>query len=110
MPSVDRIKLGFENSLVRQNIKNTLGYAVKKRSGYYQDLKKTDERRGGIIDKFEMAGFIHIGRTLKEDTFSITKLGDAYYEELFGQFDYWAKRLLGALERLKNKIFNKGEK
>lgn len=107
MASVDKIKI--TNSFMRENIRNTLGYAVKKRNGYYDDLKMVDERRGETIDKFESAGFVHIGQTMKDSTFSITELGDEYYKDLFGSLNYWEKRISGALERFKNKIFKKGE-
>lgn len=110
MPLVDSIKLDIGNSFIRENARKTLGYAVKKRNGYYHDLKMIDERRGETIDKFEMAGFVHIGQTLNESTFCITELGDNYYKDLFGKLDFWGKRLSGILERFKNKIFRKGEK
>ena len=64
-----------------------------------------DERRGETIDSFELAGFVHIGQTLKERTFGITDLGDEYYKEVFGKFDYWSKRISGAWERIKSKMF-----
>ena len=99
MPSIDKINIW--NSGSRQNIRNTLGYAVRKRNGYYKDIKMIDERRGETIDSFELAGFVHIGQTLKERTFGITDLGDEYYKDVFGKFDYWGKRLSGWWDRIK---------
>lgn len=108
MPSINKINIW--NSESRQNIKEVLGYAVKKRNGYYHDLKMIDNRRGDTIDSFESAGFIHTGHTLKERTFGITSLGDEYYKDVFGSYDYYVKKLAGKLERLKNRIFNKESK
>ena len=99
MPSIDKINIW--NSASRQNIKNTLGYAVRKRHGYYKDIKMVDERRGDTLDSFESAGFVHIGQTLKERTFGITDLGDQYYKDVFGKFDYWGKRLAGLWDKIK---------
>ena len=108
MASVDKIKI--TNSFARENIRNTLGYAVKKRNGYYEDLRMIDERRGETIDKFQKAGFVHLGETLNESTFGITELGDEYYKDLFGSLNYWQQRISGAWERFKIKIFNKENK
>lgn len=102
MASVDKIRI--TSSFARENIKNTLGYAVKKRNGYYKDLKMVDERRGETIDKFEHAGLVKIGQIQEESTFGITEAGDEYYKDLFGKLNYWQKRISGAWERLKNKI------
>ena len=105
MASVDKIKI--TNSFARENIKKTLGYAVKKRNGYYEDLRMIDERRGDTIDKFNKAGFVNIDHAKKNSTFGITESGDEYYKDLFGSLNYWEKRISGALERFKNRIFNK---
>ena len=99
MPSIDKINLG--SSYARENIKNTLGYAVRKRRGYYKDIKMVDERRGDTLESFALAGFVHIGQTLKERTFGITDLGDEYYKDVFGTFDYWGKRLAGVWDKIK---------
>ena len=107
MPGIEQINIG--NSLRRRNIKKILGYAVKNRNGYYKDIKRVDEKRGVVVNSFEMTGFIHTGNTLKEKTYSITDLGDQYYKDVFGRYSYWGKRLSGALSRLKEKLFNKGE-
>ena len=103
MASIDKIRI--TSSFARENIKNTLGYAVKKRNGYYKDLKMVDERRGETIDKFEKAGFVQIGQSVNDSTFGITKQGDEYYKDLFGSLSYWQKRISGAWERLKTQIF-----
>ena len=108
MPSIDKINLW--NSASRQNIKELLGYAIKKRSGYYHDIKMIDERRGDTIDSFESAGFIHIGQTLKERTFGITELGEQYYRDVFGNYNFYCKKLAGKWERFKNRMFNKENK
>lgn len=107
MSSIDRVNLDLKNSFIRQNVKNTLGYVVKKRNGYYKDLKIVDDRRGETIDKFETAGFVHIGQTLNERTFDITKLGDDYYKDIFGKMDYWQKRLSGLWERIKADLIDR---
>ncbi len=104
MPSINKINIW--NSASRQNIKEVLGYAVKKRNGYYHDLKMIDERRGDTIDSFESAGFVHIGQTLKDRTFGITKLGDEYYKDVFGSYNYYSKLLAGKWERFKSKLFS----
>ena len=105
MAAVDKIKI--TNSFVRENIKNTLGYAVRKRNGYYKDIKMVDERRGDTVDKFELAGFLHIGQTLKERTFGITDLGDQYYKDVFGKLNYWGKRLSGIWDRVKADLIDR---
>lgn len=105
MAGIEKINIG--NSVKRNNIKNTLGYAVKNRRGYYDDIRWVDERRGETIDQFKSVGFINTGHTLKKETYSITELGDEYYKDVFGTFDYWNKRLAGALERFKEKLLKR---
>ena len=105
MPSIDKINIW--NSASRQNIQNTLGYAVRKRRGYYKDIKMVDERRGQTVDSFESVGFVHLGQTLKERTFGITKLGDEYYKDVFGKLDYWGKRLSGMWDRIKADLLDR---
>ena len=105
MSAIDKISI--KNSFVRENIKKTLGYAVRKRNGYYKDIKMIDERRGETLDSFELAGFVHIGQTLKERTFGITDLGDQYYKDVFGKFDYWGKRLSGMWDRIKADLLDR---
>ncbi len=100
-------KINLQNSLSRQNVKNVLGYAIKKRSGYYRDIKMVDDRRGSTVDSFELAGFLHIGQTMKERTFGITNLGEQYYKDVFGSYYYWVEKLSGKWERFKNKLFNR---
>lgn len=102
MTSIDKINIW--NTVSRQNIKEVLGYAVKKRNGYYNDLKMIDYRRGDTVDRFESAGFLHIGETLRERTFDITNFGDDYYKDVFGSYNYYSKILAGKWERFKNKI------
>ena len=89
MPGVNRI----------ENIKNVLGYAVKKRNGYYNQLRKIDEKSGDTIEQFKTIGLINTRHTLNSETYRITNLGDEYYKDLFGMFDYWKQRLSGKIER-----------
>ena len=99
MTGIEKINIG--NCRSRQNIKNLLGYAVKKRCGYYNDIRRVDERRGDTLEQFKSVGFINAGHTLKNETYSITNLGDEYYKDVFGRFDYWGKRLSGLWDRIK---------
>lgn len=80
-----------------QNIKSTLGYVVEKRSGYKSDLSRFSKP---LVDSFENVGFIHSGQTLKGRTYSITKLGDAYYRDLFGICDHLLKRTKGFISKI----------
>lgn len=82
-----------------QNIQNVLGYAVKNRRGYYKNLKKIDNRLGETLDEFKTIGFINTGHTLRSETYSITSLGDEYYKDLFGTWNYLGKRISGIFER-----------
>ena len=97
MPSINKINIW--NSASRENIKNTLGYAIRKRHGYYHDIRMIDERRGEVLDQFKTVGFINVGHTLKHETYSVTDLGDQYYKDVFGTFSYWYQKLYGNLER-----------
>lgn len=73
------------------NLKTSLGYIVKTRRGYQKDLPITKDE----IESFKMTGFINTGRTLREDTYSITKLADQYYTDVFGVISYLLKRIQG---------------
>ena len=75
-----------------ENLKATLGYIVEKRSGYKSDLVKFEN---SIVDSFERVGFIKSGQTLRERTYSVTNLGDAYYRDLFGWRNYIVRRVKG---------------
>ena len=92
MPSIQNVKLS--------DIKHILGYAVKNRRGYRHDIDYIDGKLGNNVDKFVNVGFIHSGQTLHHQTWSITELGDRYYRDLFGNFDYYSKRLSGFLSRI----------
>ena len=92
-------KISTQKSISEQNLKKVLGYAVKNRRGYYDQLVKVDEKFGETIDKFKYAGFINTGRTLKSETYSITELGDEYYKEIYGAWNYLGKRISGIFER-----------
>ena len=105
MPSIDKINIW--NSGSRQNIKNTLGYAVRKRKGYYKDIQMIDERRGETVDSFESAGFVHLAQTLKERTFGITDLGEQYYKDVFGEYSYLKNRLAGLWDRFKADLMDR---
>jgi len=97
MTGIEKINIG--NCLSRQNIKNLLGYAVKSRKGYYNQLRRIDNRNGDTLEQFKSVGFINTGHTLKSETFSITETGDEYYKDVFGRYSYWGKRLSGVWER-----------
>lgn len=94
-------KVNIENCRSLQNIKNLLGYAVRKRRGYYEDIKLFDEHRGDTLEMFKYVGFINTGHTLKNETYSITNLGNDYYKEFFGTYSYLKKRLAGLYDRFK---------
>ena len=98
-------RINIRNSVSRQNIKNLLGFAVKKRRGYYDQIRRVDQRHGDTIEQFKTVGFINTGHTLKNETFSITDLGDEYYKDVFGSFSYWYKRISGMKERFFERIF-----
>ena len=82
------------------DIKHVLGYAVKNRRGYRHDINFIDGKAGRTIDKFVEAGLVHNGQTYQHQTWSITGLGDQYYRNLFGDFDYYRKRVSGFLSKL----------
>lgn len=86
------------------NIRTVLGYAVQNRKGYKFELEKIDPKKGRTVDSFESAGFVHIGRTLKRETWGITKLGDEYYKDLFGIKNYYKKRFYGLINRILKRI------
>ena len=92
MPSIQNVKLS--------DIKHVLGYAVKNRRGYRHDIDFIDGKLGGTVDKFVDAGFIQNNLTLEHQTWNITNLGDMHYRDLFGNFDYYSKRLSGFLSRI----------
>jgi len=98
-------KINIRNSLTRQNLKKVLGYAVKERNGYYNQLHRIDDFRGATLDQFKSVGFINTGHTLKQETFSITDLGDQYYKDVFGKLSYWKKRISGACKRFRKNLF-----
>lgn len=97
MPRIEQINI--RNSVSRQNVKKLLGYAVKQRKGYYNQLYRVDDKMGETIEQFKSVGFINTGHTLRSETYSITDLGDKYYMDLFGKYDYWKERISGVLER-----------
>lgn len=99
MTVIDSISL--RNGVTRNNIERLLGYAVRKRKGYYKDIRMVDERRGETLDKFKSVGLIKTGHTLKNETYSITELGDLYYQDVFGTYNYLKNRLLGLWDRVK---------
>ena len=100
-------KINIKNSLTKQNVKNLLGYAVRKRRGYYNDLRHVDEYNGATIDSFKSVGFINTGHTLKHETYSITNLGDEYYKDVFGRYSYLKKRLAGLWDRFKTDMIDR---
>ena len=104
-------KLNFINKLSRQNIKNTLGYAVKNRNGNYRDIRWIDKKSGDTVDRLETAGFIKINREVEDkETFAVTEEGGLYYKDVFGRYSYWGRKLSGKFERFIKKLFNKKEK
>jgi hypothetical protein len=105
MPSID--KINTTNSVSRKNVKNLLGYAVRKRRGYYNELRHVDEYNGATIDSFKSVGFINTGHTLKHETYSVTDLGDEYYKDVFGRFNYMGKRFAGLWDKIKADLIDR---
>lgn len=105
MTSIEKININ--NSLTKQNIKNLLGYAVRNRRGYYNDLRQADEYNGATIDSFKSVGFINTGHTLKHETYSVTNLGDEYYKDVFGRFSYLGKRMAGLWDKIKADLIDR---
>ena len=104
-------KLNFINKLSRQNIKNTLGYAVKNRNGNYRDIRWIDKKNGETVDSLETAGYIKVNRKIEDkETYTITEDGDLYYKDVFGRYSYWGRKLSGKFERFKKRLFNKKER
>lgn len=100
-------KINIKNSMCRQNVKNLLGYAVRKRHGYYDELRRVDEFNGATIDKFKSFGFINTGHTIKHETYSVTELGDEYYKDAFGSFNYFGKRIAGLWDKIKADLIDR---
>ena len=97
-------KINIRNGVSRTNIKNLLGYAVRKRKGYYNELSRIDYRNGETLEQFKSVGFINTGHTLKNETYSVTDLGDRYYKDVFGTYDYIKQRMSGLWDRFKSDL------
>ena len=71
----------ISNNLV-QNRKDLITYAAEKGAGFMKDLKAQDTFNGKIIDEFMSMGFINVGFTPKEKTWSATELLKNYAKEM----------------------------
>ena len=71
----------ISNNLV-QNRKDLIKYAAEKSAGFMKDLKAQDTFNGKIIDEFMSIGFINVGFTPKEKTWSATELLKNYAKEM----------------------------
>ena len=71
----------ISNNLV-QNRKDLIKYAAEKGAGFMKDLKAQDTFNGKIIDEFMSMGFINVGFTPKEKTWSATELLKNYAKEM----------------------------
>lgn len=69
------------NNLV-QSRKNLIKYAAEKGAGFMKDLKAQDTFDGKIVDEFMSMGFINIGFTPKEKTWSATQLLKDFAKEM----------------------------
>lgn len=68
------------------DLKNTLGYICKKKSGYLSELRA--EIGVDCLERFISVGFVTTGHTLKYETWNKTILADEYYRDAFGLFSY----------------------
>ena len=93
-------KIGLrKNGVLNQKNLEALEFVVRNRRGYQSDLQKFNIEE---INSMKSVGFINTGHTLKSETYSVTKLGDQYYKDLFGKTSYYIQRAKGFI----NKIFS----
>ena len=62
--------------------KSLIKYAAEKGAGFMRDLKAQDTFNGKIVDEFMSMGFINIGFTPKEKTWSATELLKNFAKEM----------------------------
>ena len=67
-------------------LKIHLGYVLKKKRGYLNDLKAFTGSREA--ERFINFGFVNTGHTLKYETWSATGLAKDYYIDTFGRLSY----------------------
>ena len=77
-------------------IKQALGHVVEHRAGFQSELKPYGK---GVVEDFKTLGLIDSGQTMKAATYGVTKLGDAYYRDVFGTFNYTYHRVKGWINR-----------
>ena len=53
-----------------------------------------------MIDSFKTVGFINTGHTLKNETYSIAGLVDAYYRDMYGVLDRTYHRVKGIVKKI----------
>lgn len=78
-------------------LKESLEHIVENRRGYQSTLSPLGEQR---IESFRMVGFINTGHTLKDETYSTTKLADDYYMELYGRCNWAYHRAKGIIKNI----------
>ena len=78
-------------------VKQALGHVVEHRAGYQSELKTYGKE---VVEDFKTLGLINGGQTMKADTYGVTKLGDAYYRDVFGTFNYAYHRVKGWVNRI----------
>lgn len=69
-----------------KDLKARLGYVCKTKRGYLDELLKHISEKD--LEEFESVGFIHVGYTLKNKTWSRTKFARRYFIDCFGYIAY----------------------
>ena len=92
MPSVHNVKIS--------NMETVLGYAVKNRHGYIREIERVDPKYGKTVETCANTGFINISYAQQNEVWNITKSGDTYYKHMFGNYNYYSKRLSGLVRKI----------
>ena len=71
----------INNNLV-QNRKSLMKYACEKGAGFMKELKAQDFFNGKIVDELMSMGFINVGYTKEEKTWSATQLLKDFAREI----------------------------
>lgn len=79
------------------NVEQAMKYVAIKRYGYTKELQLFGE---DVINSMKSAGFLNIGWTKEEETFSATKLLQDYVKNVFGKISFGEK-----LKFFMNRIF-----
>ena len=77
-------------------VKQALGHVVEHRVGYQSELKPYGKK---VVEDFKTSGLISSAKTMNAATYGVTKLGDAYYRDVFGTFNYAYRRVKGWVNR-----------